>query len=105
MKLEDDWQCPRCAGGIPNDAQKGEYPGALSRYDNETYVCSECGQVEAMIQFAAAQRGDDPNAAMQTDHFYWYATTLERIINSTTEQEALDTLYTIINTRSGDGEG
>lgn len=39
--------CPRCGGGVPNDTQKGEYPGALSRLDNETYICSNCGMEEA----------------------------------------------------------
>jgi len=41
--------CPRCGGGVPNDQHPGEYPGALSRYDNETYVCSSCGSAEAMM--------------------------------------------------------
>lgn len=40
--------CPRCLGGIPNDAQRGAYPGALSRADNKTEVCSACGVEEAM---------------------------------------------------------
>lgn len=48
----DQHTCPRCAGGIPNDARRGEYPGALSRTDNVTYICSACGEHEAMEQFA-----------------------------------------------------
>lgn len=40
--------CPRCGHGIPNDERRGEYPGALSRYDNKTYVCSDCGAQEAL---------------------------------------------------------
>lgn len=43
--------CPRCGGAVPNEAFKGEYPGALSRFDNQTYVCSDCGTSEAMFQF------------------------------------------------------
>ena len=43
--------CPRCAGPVPNEMHKGQYPGALSRLDNETYVCSSCGSDEAMYQF------------------------------------------------------
>lgn len=39
--------CPRCGGAIPSEQHKGEYPGALSRYDNETYICSDCGTQEA----------------------------------------------------------
>lgn len=44
-------KCPRCGGCIPNDLHPGEYPGALSRLDNETYICSACGQDEALFQF------------------------------------------------------
>ena len=44
-------KCPRCGHGIPNDAQEGEYPGALSRRDNKTYICSECGTLEALEDF------------------------------------------------------
>ena len=42
--------CPRCGGGVPNDERKGEYPGALSRTDNQTEVCSDCGTMEAFEQ-------------------------------------------------------
>lgn len=37
--------CPRCNGEMPS------HPGALSRTDNETEICSECGIEEAMIDF------------------------------------------------------
>lgn len=43
--------CPRCGGGVPNDGQPGAYPGALSRLDNKTYICSGCGQQEALYNF------------------------------------------------------
>jgi hypothetical protein len=43
--------CPRCGGGIPNTPQRGEYPGALSRVDNETEICSACGLDEGMFHF------------------------------------------------------
>jgi DNA-directed RNA polymerase subunit RPC12/RpoP len=46
--MTDDNTCPRCGGGIPNNERRGEYPGALSRTDNDTYVCSQCGQDEAI---------------------------------------------------------
>lgn len=45
--------CPRCGGFIPNDVTPGAYPGALSRTDNLTEVCSECGTIEALEQFFA----------------------------------------------------
>ena len=38
--------CPRCLGTLPVG-----YPGALSRVDNETEICSECGTDEAIIQY------------------------------------------------------
>ena len=41
--------CPRCGGWIPNALQPGEYPGALSRVDNVTEICSSCGTEEAML--------------------------------------------------------
>lgn len=42
--------CPRCSGYIPNDVSPGAYPGALSRTDNKTEICSECGTLEALEQ-------------------------------------------------------
>lgn len=43
--------CPRCGGYIPNSKEPGRYPGAMSRTDNETEVCSNCGTSEAMEQY------------------------------------------------------
>ena len=40
--------CPKCGGPIPNADQPGAYPGALSRVDNKTEICSRCGMVEAV---------------------------------------------------------
>lgn len=50
MQLEKH-TCPRCLGGIPNDLQKGEYVGAISRTDNKTEICSGCGTDEALEDF------------------------------------------------------
>ena len=44
----DQYTCPRCLGGIPNDPCRGQYPGALSRTDNETEICSDCGTAEGL---------------------------------------------------------
>jgi|APSaa5957512576_1039674.scaffolds.fasta_scaffold98720_2 hypothetical protein len=41
--------CPICRGMIPNNETPGAYPGAMSRFDNRTEVCSLCGSVEALI--------------------------------------------------------
>ena len=43
--------CPRCNGFIPNNQHPGEYPGALSRLDNKTEICSSCGIDEALADF------------------------------------------------------
>lgn len=43
-------RCPRCGGGVPNDLTPGAYPGAISRLDNKTEICSECGMMEAIEQ-------------------------------------------------------
>jgi hypothetical protein len=40
--------CPICEGYIPNDERPGAYPGAISRYDNKTEVCSACGTAEGV---------------------------------------------------------
>ena len=43
--------CPRCSGLIPDDLNAGAYPGALSRWDNATEICSQCGFDEAMLDW------------------------------------------------------
>ena len=47
----DQHTCPRCFGGIPNDLQRGQYIGALSRTDNKTYICSDCGTAEGLEDY------------------------------------------------------
>jgi RNA polymerase subunit RPABC4/transcription elongation factor Spt4 len=51
MKQAKDQVCPRCSGDVPNSEWKGRYPGALSRTDNETEICSDCGSHEAMEDY------------------------------------------------------
>jgi len=43
--------CPRCGGFIPNNETPGAYPGALSRIDNKTEICSACGEDEALEEY------------------------------------------------------
>jgi hypothetical protein len=38
---------------------------ALSRYDNKTAVCPECGVIEASIQFNAMLEGRNPQTALR----------------------------------------
>lgn len=48
-------QCPRCLGFIPRNEKPGQYIGALSRMDNQTEVCSECGTEEALVALIAIE--------------------------------------------------
>ena len=44
--------CPRCEiNYIPNNETPGAYPGALSRVDNKTEICSDCGVDEALADY------------------------------------------------------
>lgn len=52
--------CPRCAGFIPSNERPGAYRGALSRTDNETEVCSACGDVESFEDCAAWKAAGEP---------------------------------------------
>ena len=54
--------CPKCEGYIPNNATPGAYPGALSRVDNKTEICSECGILEALDDYI--RLNNTPNAAV-----------------------------------------
>ena len=45
-------KCPRCK---TNDLHPVEVMNALSRHDNETYICSKCGMEEAMEDFIKSQ--------------------------------------------------
>lgn len=48
--------CPRCQDSwIPNNLEPGAYPGALSRADNETEICSECGVAESIQSFTMGE--------------------------------------------------
>jgi ribosomal protein S27AE len=40
--------CPNCGQPIPNREYAGQYPGAISRVDNKTEICSDCGVSEAL---------------------------------------------------------
>lgn len=44
-------QCPRCTHFIPNDETPGAFPGAISRLDDKTEICSACGVCEAFLQY------------------------------------------------------
>ncbi len=46
--VHGDYTCFRCGGAIPTMENIGQYPGAISRTDNATEICSECGSDEAL---------------------------------------------------------
>jgi hypothetical protein len=52
--------CPRCGKGIPNDLFVGQYSGALSRRDNKTEICSDCGISEAFEDFDGRAYDGEP---------------------------------------------
>jgi hypothetical protein len=43
--------CPMCPNLIPSNEHAGQYAGALSRRDNKTEICSDCGRREAIEDF------------------------------------------------------
>ena len=58
-RVHDDWVCPRC------NQVRGPQFRALSRSDNKTYICGDCGLEEALLSFT----GDEltmPNEWAQT---------------------------------------
>lgn len=48
--------CPICNGPIPNAMDEGKYCGALSRRDNKTEICSDCGVMEAIQDFNRSRK-------------------------------------------------
>lgn len=49
--LPDKFNCPSCGGFIPNNETPGAYPGAISRKDGKTEICSNCGTLEAFQDY------------------------------------------------------
>ena len=61
-------KCPICRGMIPNNQHPGAYPGAMSRFDNHTEVCSMCGSVEALIGLMGS---DDAKKKIQVSRAFY----------------------------------
>ena len=57
--LPDKFKCPRCGGFIPNNKTPGAYPGAISRRDGKTEICSTCGTYEALSDWQIASNLPD----------------------------------------------
>lgn len=51
--------CPRCGGYIPDNKRPGSHPGAISRVDNKTEICSTCGVLEAVSTFTASRKATE----------------------------------------------
>jgi hypothetical protein len=51
--------CPGCTAEFP------EHLGAVSRYDNRTDICSDCGSMEGIAQFYAMQAGHDARTVLK----------------------------------------
>ena len=70
--MNKNQECPRCGD---------EYTGfpALSRWDNKSDICGECGTVEALLQFEA--RNDDPKAVVHptTGSIQWATPPTEKV--------------------------
>ena len=47
-------RCPICFDYIPSNDNPGAHRGAMSRYDNETEICSRCGSAEAAVSASTA---------------------------------------------------
>ena len=64
--------CFICSGYIPNNETPGAYPGALSRWDNTTEICSLCGSAEAMAPIMSEQARDLMTTGLQTgERKFW----------------------------------
>ncbi len=57
--------CPSCNGFIPNNDTPGAYPGALSRKDNKTEICSSCGVKEALGPIYPCSNCNDGSACFR----------------------------------------
>lgn len=62
--------CPRCTGAIPNERTPGLYPGAISRADNDTEVCSACGSDEAIRKYSTGVMIPVADWPIQNAHQY-----------------------------------
>lgn len=72
-------KCPKCGGEI------GKYP-ALSRVDNKTEICSNCGTVEALNEFLSFKKGftmetfDGYSVALTSDGYIHHAVVGDKIV-------------------------
>lgn len=81
MKIGDDENvCPMCSEGIPSNEHRGEYPGAISRTDNVTEICSSCGELEAIVQFGKKM-------SLEEVRKLWYIEYLQSLADASTPDD------------------
>jgi hypothetical protein len=73
-----DGDCPICMNWIPTNDKKGEYSGAMSRFnrdrDEPTEICSACGTAEAMMELSLVGFEDaDLSDTIYDDWTLWKA--------------------------------
>jgi hypothetical protein len=66
-KISDLGLCPRCKHDL------GKIP-AISRLDNKTNICSQCGQEEAMFDYSISQLNDKDKKAQRILAGLWLPT-------------------------------
>jgi len=70
--------CPICDGAVPSEEHKGQFPGALSRFDNNEEVCSLCGMAEAMTPFFSPEGRELMVVGLQNDDFELWAAGVQK---------------------------
>ena len=70
--------CPICDGAVPTEEYKGQFPGALSRFDNNEEVCSLCGMAEAMTPFFSPEGRELMVVGLQNDDFELWAAGVQK---------------------------
>jgi hypothetical protein len=71
--------CPTCDGQIPNNETPGAYPGAISRKDNKTEICSACGMNEAFADYKKQLR--------EVSGIVWQSTVLAEMVEHLNDNE------------------
>lgn len=61
LKKIELWQCPKCEGFIK------DFP-ALSRRDNKTEICSDCGVKEALSDYYGSLKGGKKNGNKKSNN-------------------------------------
>lgn len=82
--------CLRCGGEVPSPGMAGKYPGATSRWDNQTEICSACGLEEGLIELTAGtyRSGNPILAPTNPVRPWWIICELERLLDKDIQRKA-----------------